>query len=114
MKVSNLIKKYGFELLTDTDVTIEIKGVYSSDLLSFVMANGNSGNAWITVQAHLNILAVASLMEFSCIILPYGVQITDEVVKKANIENINILKTELDHHDIYKIFINEEEYESIL
>ncbi len=114
MRVSNLITNYGFELITDTDSTVEINGVYSSDLLSFVMANGNSGNAWITVQAHLNILAVASLMEFSCIILPYGVQIDNEVVKKANEENINILKTELDHHDIYKIFIDEEEHESIL
>lgn len=107
MKVKKLINEYNFELITDTDTEIEIKGIYSCDLLSWVMANGEEGNAWITVQTHQNILAVASLIEFSCIILPIGVTIDDSVIGKASEEGINILKSNLKPYDIYELFIKE-------
>lgn len=107
MKVNELITDYPFELLTSTDAEEKITGVYSCDLLSWVMANGTEGNAWITVQAHKNILAVASLIEFSCIILPKNVDTSDDVIQKASEKGINILKTDLEIYDIYKIFIQE-------
>lgn len=107
MKVKKLIDEYGFELLTNTETDHEIKGIYSCDLLSWVMANGEEGNAWITVQTHQNILAVASLIEFSCIILPVGVTIDDTVVNKATDEGITILKTDLKPYDIYELFFKE-------
>jgi len=107
MKVNKLITDYPFELLTSTDAEAEITGVYSCDLLSWVMANGEEGNAWITVQTHQNILAVASLIEFSCIILPIGVTIDESVVEKATEEDINILKSNLKPYDIYELFIKE-------
>lgn len=106
MKVNELIHEFKFELLTDTDTDIDITGVYSCDLLSWVMANGNQGNAWITVQSHKNILAVASLIEFSCIILPRDVETDETVIETANTKGINILSTELEPYDIYKIFID--------
>ena len=107
MKVQKLINNYDFELLTDTNTDVEIKGIYSCDLLSWVMANGEEGNAWITVQTHQNILAVASLIEFSCIILPIGVTIDESVVEKATEEDINILKSNMKPYDIYELFIKE-------
>lgn len=107
MIVQKLIDTYDFELLTDTNTDVEIKGIYSCDLLSWVMANGEEGNAWITVQTHQNILAVASLIEFSCIILPIGVTIDESVVEKATEEDINILKSNMKPYDIYELFIKE-------
>ena len=107
MKVQKLIDTYGFELLTNTNTDVEIKGIYSCDLLSWVMANGEEGNAWITVQTHQNILAVASLIEFSCIILPIGVTIDQSVIEKATEEDINILKSNMKPYDIYELFIKE-------
>jgi serine kinase of HPr protein (carbohydrate metabolism regulator) len=107
MKVQKLIDTYDFELLTDTNTDVEIKGIYSCDLLSWVMANGEEGNAWITVQTHQNILAVASLIEFSCIILPIGVTIDQTVIEKATKEGINILKSNMKPYDIYELFIKE-------
>ena len=35
----------------------EIKGGYTSDLLSDVMGNAREGNIWITLQTHKNIIA---------------------------------------------------------
>ena len=34
----------------------EIKGGYTSDLLSDVMGNAREGNIWITLQTHKNIM----------------------------------------------------------
>ena len=38
-----------------------VENVYIGDLLSFVMANGKEGALWLTVQKHLNVVAVAEL-----------------------------------------------------
>lgn len=43
----------------------EVQGVYIGDLLSFVMANGQENELWLTVQRHLNVVAVAELTGFS-------------------------------------------------
>ena len=52
----------------------EIKGGYTSDLLSDVMGNAREGNIWITLQTHKNIMAIASLKELAAIVL---VKVTD-------------------------------------
>ncbi|MCX8009757.1 MAG: serine kinase, partial [Ignavibacteria bacterium] len=46
----------------------EVLGGYCGDLLSDVMANCKAGFVWITMQVHLNIVAVATLKEISAII----------------------------------------------
>ena len=45
-----------------------VENVYIGDLLSFVMANGKEGALWLTVQKHLNVVAVAELNDFAGII----------------------------------------------
>lgn len=107
MEIKKLVDEYNFKMLTNTDDSVKIKGVYSCDLLSWVMAKGQEGYAWITVQSHKNILAVASLIEFSCILLPEGVNISEDVIEKANDEGISILETDMNPYEIYEIFIKE-------
>lgn len=94
MKVKDIIEKLQLKVLAGSEgLENEAAGVYISDLLSWVMSNGNKGNVWITVQAHPNIIAVASLLEFSCIIVPEDVEIEEITVEKANGENIPILQS---------------------
>lgn len=100
MKVNELVEDLNLEAVTDCDLDQEITGGYVSDLLSHVMANGEKGNLWITIQSHSNIVAVASLLEFAAIIIPCGVKVDENTIKKANQENINILTTE---EDIYQV-----------
>ena len=38
-----------------------VRGGYASDLLSCVMAGAHKGDAWVTLQAHMNVVAVATL-----------------------------------------------------
>ncbi len=103
MKVCELIDKYPFELLSTGDLERTISNVYSCDLLSWVMAKGKNNTAWITVQTHNNILAVASLLDFSCVIIPEGIKVEDEIIEKAKEQEIVILSTPLETYEIFKI-----------
>ncbi|MGI6704191.1 MAG: hypothetical protein ACOX42_09300 [Clostridia bacterium] len=69
----------------------EVNGAYAGDLLSFVMANASKGNVWVTIQAHANIVAVASLIEMACIIVAAGVEVDGDTLEKADGEGIPIL-----------------------
>jgi predicted transcriptional regulator len=64
------------------------------------MAHGSDGMAWITVQTHMNVIAVASLHEMSCVIIPEGIAVEQEVLDKAAEEGIAVLGTGLDAYRI--------------
>jgi len=72
---------------------VEITGGYASDLLSRVMARAKRGNLWVTIQAHPNIVAVASLLELAGIIVAEDVELDPVTIEKANQEGIPILST---------------------
>ena len=71
----------------------KISGGYVSDLLSDVMGFSKEGEVWITLQAHANVVAIATLKELSAIVLVKGIEPGEEVVKKAEEEGIPILGT---------------------
>lgn len=96
MRVKDLATCELFNIVTLPDGEREIDGVYIGDLLSWVMGRAQSGNAWITIMSNINILAVASLSDTSCIILAEGVTVDEEVKKTALEKEINILSTDMD------------------
>lgn len=71
----------------------EVSGAYVSDLLSDVMGFSQEGEVWITLQSHVNVVAIASLKELSAIILVKGIVPDEAVVKKATEEGIPLLGT---------------------
>ena len=73
----------------------EVTGGYASDLLSDVLANGEEGNVWITLQIHPNIVAVASMKDLAGIILVNGREPEQETIEKAEAEKIVIMVTEM-------------------
>lgn len=91
MKVRELVGK-GFEVVAGFNgLDRDIEGVYICDLLSWVMAHAKGKDAWITIQTHINIVAVAVLAEISCIIITEGAKLDDDAKVKADEENIPIL-----------------------
>ncbi len=66
---------------------------YVSDLLSCVMAGAAHHGIWVTLQAHINIVAVAALLELSAIIVTEGAMPDEATIAKANEENIVLLST---------------------
>lgn len=96
MKVHEIVEKLectveaGFGGL-DNDV----RGGYASDLLSDVMAHAGEGDVWVTVQAHQNIVAVATLAGLSAIVVAGGVRCEPEAIARAEQEGIPLLRTDL-------------------
>ena len=78
----------------------ELTGGYASDLLSDVLANSSEGNIWITLQIHPNIVAVASVMELSGIVLVNGREPARETVLKAEQEDIPIVGSALPAYEL--------------
>jgi hypothetical protein len=76
------------------DMEAAITCGYACDLLSWVLANGRKGMAWATVQTHVNVVAVAALMEMSCVILAEGNHIEPKSLEKAVEEGIGVLETD--------------------
>ncbi len=82
-------------LLTETD-SISDKDVefgYTSDMLSCVMAGAKHNSVWVTLQAHLNIVAVATLLELSAVIITEGNMPDQSVIEKANQEEVVLFST---------------------
>ena len=72
----------------------EIKGGYTSDLLSDVMGFAREGQVWITLQTHKNVLAIASLKELAAILLVKGNKPEDDMLEQAVDEGIPVLGTD--------------------
>lgn len=102
MNTYDLIEKLDFKILTKENITAKkIEGLYCCDLLSWVMSRVKAGDAWITVQTHMNIVAVASLLEISCIIIPESIAVDPDTIEKANKENIPIFSTPYNNYEIF-------------
>lgn len=96
MKLEELVKIFALNVKSgEENLGKEITGGYCGDLLSDVMANSKAGNIWITMQVHLNIVAVASLKEHSAIILVNNREPNEDTLKKAIDEKIPMLTSGL-------------------
>jgi predicted transcriptional regulator len=95
MTVENFAKDLGFEVVCMPDGDREVNGAYIGDLLSWVMGRAGQDNVWITIMSNLNIVAVATLSDVSCILLAEGVRLDDEVRRVAEEKSVNVLSTSL-------------------
>lgn len=96
MKLDEIVASLDLAVLTPgLDLGREVTGGYISDLLSDVIGNSKEGFVWLTIQVHLNIIAVASLKGLSGVILVNGRGPDDETLKKARQENIPVMTSPL-------------------
>jgi predicted transcriptional regulator len=97
MKVSEIVPVLGLKVVSGVNgLGRSITGGYTSDLLSDVIGRAGEGYAWITIQTHHNVIAVASLKDLSAVIITGGMQATEETIKKSNDENIPVLLSDDD------------------
>ena len=93
MKITDIVSILGVESLVDSKKEINIEGVYIGDLLSIVMTKAKQNFAWITIQTHINIMAVAELLELSCIIIVENMEMEPSALEKAIELDIPVFKT---------------------
>ena len=93
MKVRDLLDISFVKVLSNEDtLDNEIKDLYTSDLLSWVMGHVHQEKTCLlTVLNTINAVAVATLLDMSAIIFCEGVIPTIDIIAKANEEGIAIL-----------------------
>jgi hypothetical protein len=95
MNLQQIIDQLKLTVLTEPRDFASLKtvGGYSSDLLSCVMAGAKKGHVWTTLQAHLNIVAVAALTEVVAVIITEDAQPDSASIAKANQQGVILLST---------------------
>lgn len=101
MQIKEVIEALGLTVAGNTgDMQAEVVGGYASDLLSNVMGQAEPGMVWVTMQGHQNIVAVASLIGLSAVIVAGGATVDEDALKKADANNITVLTTEMSAYDV--------------
>ena len=93
MTIREAAAALGAEILQNEFEDAELSGAYTSDLLSDVMANARSGGALITIQAHKNTVAVATLVEISVIVICNSRPVPDDMLEATKDEGIAVVRT---------------------
>lgn len=90
----------------------EITTGYTSDMLSDVIANAGEGMAWITLQMHMNVVAVAQLKKIPLIVLTGKAQPAPEVLQAAAEKGLNVMRSGFDSFQtsgrLYKLLVSSE------
>ncbi len=103
MKLLNIIKEIDLEIIAGLDSENqdnEVKGVYICDLLSLVISKAQPQDIWITIQTHVNIIAVSTLVDMTAIIVAENMEIDEETIAKANEVKIPIFRSKLSAYEL--------------
>jgi len=96
MKLKDIVEKLHCSVQCGEDrLDQQVSGGYASDLLSDVIANSKAGNVWVTMQVHVNTVAVAVLKELAGIIIVQGRQPSEDTLRKAREEKVAIIVSDL-------------------
>ena len=102
MKLDAIVEKLGLENLTPQvpPPAADVTGGYASDLLSDVLAHGPRGGVLVTVQVHLNVIAVALHAELAAVIFAAGRRPEEAGVAKAAEEGLTLLASPASSFDV--------------
>jgi len=92
MTVKELCGALSLEVLAGGDgLDAPVSGCYVGDLLSWVMGRAKGGSAWITVMGNVNAIAVAKLVDLSCILLCEQAPLDDAAKEQADANGVPVL-----------------------
>ncbi|MEI7668211.1 MAG: hypothetical protein WCI62_04405 [Erysipelotrichaceae bacterium] len=95
MIVKDILALTQWTNLNDEALDNSIEGVICGDLLSYVMGHGSMNQVWVTMQTHQNIIAIAALKEFACIILIDDNTLELDVLESAKKNHISVITSPL-------------------
>lgn len=95
MTVKEMSDKAELKFITGEKLAdITVSGVYACDLLSWVIGRAQENAALVTVMTNVNVVAVASMADLSCVILSEGVKPDEMALAKAKDNDIILLSSE--------------------
>ncbi|MHB8996371.1 MAG: hypothetical protein ACYC63_14090 [Armatimonadota bacterium] len=90
ISVADIARELGLTPLAPARPEATVSGAIIADLLSYVMASGQAGQVWVTVQGHANVVAVAALAGLPAIVIAAGFQPEEETKERAQEEGIGL------------------------
>ena len=99
MKPSRILEIPRTECILEAPGEVEITSAFTSDLLSDVMGNAADDSVLITIQAHQNTIAVASLVGICAILACSSRPIPSDMLEAARKQNIAIFRTPLNQFE---------------
>ncbi len=96
MTLGDIARAMDMEILTpalSVNGGEEITRAHASDLLSEVLANAPSGGLLLTIQVHMNVIAVALHAGLAAVVFTSGVQPEEGVRVRATKEGLPLLST---------------------
>jgi predicted transcriptional regulator len=101
MRLPDIVNTLGLSVKAGAaGLDVDVTGAYAADLLSCAMAGARKGNLWITLQGHLNVVAIASLTELAGIIVTEGKPVAMDTLGKADEEGIPVFTTRLTTYEV--------------
>jgi predicted transcriptional regulator len=92
--VSEIVQSLGLTVAAgNPGLNRTVTGGYSADLLSCVLARAKTGNVWVTLQSHVNVIAIAALLDLAAVIITEGTPIAEDVLRQANSKGVVLLST---------------------
>jgi len=78
----------------------DASGGYVSDLLSDVLANAPAGGILVTIQVHMNVIAVALHANLAAVIFAAGLEPDEPVKQRASLEKLPLFCSPLSAFDV--------------
>ena len=103
MKLSDIVEKLDLKSLTpgiDLKDSTDLSKGHASDLLSDVLANAPSGSVLVTIQVHMNVIAVALHANVAAVIFASGLTPDEAVREKATAEGLPLYSSKESTFDI--------------
>ncbi len=100
MTVNELAKRLNLNQIAVSDAERDVQGAYICDLLSWVIGRAKENDAWLTIMTNVNVVAVASLADVSCVILAEGVALDQDVISCAEDKGVNVLSSSLPMYEL--------------
>jgi hypothetical protein len=95
MKLNEIVRKLDLQPLTpelQAEESTDVSAGHASDLLSDVLANAPGGGVLVTIQVHMNVIAVSVNAGLAAVIFTSG-RTPDEPVREKAVEERILLYT---------------------
>lgn len=96
MRLKEIVEKLRLEVLTGQNfLDRNIERGYSGDLMSDVIANARPNDIWVTLQVHMNVVAIAGMKEIGAVVFTQDRRPLPETLQKAVDEDVSLLVSTL-------------------
>lgn len=94
MQLTELVSRVSGELVVDKE-GCSVTSVYTGDLLSDIMGHCGDESALVTIQNHLNTIAVCSLAGIEAVVICHSRPVPDDMAEAARREGVAIIVTKM-------------------